>query len=88
MPRLWLPQYVGKRYEILKRLRALGVFVPGWQEMDVSHLQEILQWQEEKATKPKPPKPTPTLPREEIIAGLRDYRDHLRARREGRRRIY
>jgi len=88
MARIWLPQHVGKRYEIVKRLRALGVFVPGWQEMDVSHLEEILQWQEEKAAKPRPPRPAPRLPREQIIAGLRDYRDFLKARREGRRRLY
>lgn len=88
MARIWLPQHEGKRYEIVKRLRALGVFVPGWQEMDVSHLEEILQWQEEKAGNKKAPEPVRKLPREQVIAGLKDYLGFLRAKRENRRRLY
>lgn len=88
MARLWLPQPVGERYEIKRRLREIGVFVPDWRTMDISQFREILQWQEEKAAKPKPPKPAPTMSREQIIIGLRDYRDFQKARREGRRRLY
>lgn len=88
MPQVWLPQQEGERYEIVKRLRQLGVFVPGWQQLDVSHLRDILQAQEEKAQKPTAPKPVRTVPREQVIEGLRDYLGFLQAQKEGRRRVY
>ena len=88
MARLWLPKEEGERYAIIKRLRQLGVFVPGWQQLETSYLQAILEAQEEKATKPKPPKPVSTMPRERVVAGLRDYLDFLKAKRESRKRFY
>ena len=88
MPSMWLPKHVGERYDILRRLRALNTFVPGADQLDVSHLRDILQAQEAKAGEPTPPKPVRTIPKEQVAMGLRDYLDFLRAQKEGRRRIY
>jgi len=88
MPDFWLPQQEGERWAIVKRLRQLNVFVPGWQQLEVSYLQAILDVQEEKAAKPKPPKPVSTMPREQVVAGLRDYLGFLKAKRENRKRFY
>ena len=88
MPEVWLPQREGERYAIVKRLRQLNIFVPGWQQLDVSHLRDILQAQEEKAGKPTPSKPVRTMPREQVIEGLRDYLTFLRAKKENRKRTY
>ena len=88
MGQLWLPQQEGERWAIVKRLRELGVLVPGWQQLEVSYLQAILDVQLEKAKAPKPPKPVRTVPREQVVAGLRDYLGFLKAKRENRRRFY
>jgi hypothetical protein len=88
MPKLWLPQHVGERYEITKRLRELNVFVAGAEQLDVSHLRDILQKEEHKAGQVKPKEEVPRLPKEQVQMGLRDYIGFLKARREGRRRVY
>jgi hypothetical protein len=72
MVKIYLPQRVGERYDIKRRLR----------------FREILQWQEEKAAKPQPPKPAPRFSRDQIVAGLKDLRDFQQAQQEGRRRLY
>jgi len=97
MARLWLP--LGRaptrppqdeRDEIVRQLRDLGVYLPGARDTDISQLREILHWQQERAARPEPdrPQPTPGLTREQIICELREYRNHLRARQEGRRGVY
>ena len=93
MPRIWLPigkprQGASERDQIVLRLRELGVHVPGAHEIDISHLREILAWQEERAATVQPISPPPRLSREQVSQGLRDYRDFQKARREGRRRLY
>jgi len=88
MGQLWLPRQEGERWAMVKRLRELGVLVPGWQQLDTSHLRDILQAQEEKAKVPKAPKPVSTMPREQVVAGLRDYLAFLKAKGENRRRFY
>ena len=88
MPRLWLPQHEGVRWEIVKRLRELGVLVPGWQQLEVSHLRDILAKYEEQAAQPKPARQFSFMSREQIAAGLKDWRDFVKAKKEGRRRVY
>lgn len=88
MARVWLPRPVGQRYQMILRLRELGVFVAGAEAMDLSELHEILLWQEERAKQPKPPKPVSKLTRAEVIQGLKEFREFRQARREGRRRLY
>jgi hypothetical protein len=83
-----MPRHVGARYEIVKRLRQLGVFVPGWQQLEVSHLRDILAKYEEQAANPKPARQFSVMPKEQIAGALKDFRDFTQARREGRRRIY
>jgi len=97
MARIWLPMGrapkgspVDERDVIGRRLRELGVALPELRTMDMGQLREILHWQEERAARPEPDRPTPTpgLTREQIIRELREYRNHLRARQEGRRSVY
>lgn len=88
MGKLWLPQRVGERWQIVRRLRQLGVLVPGWEQLEVSYLRDLLQKEEHLARQPKPEKQFSTKPKEEVAAALRDVRDFKAARREGRRRIY
>ncbi len=88
MPQMWLPQEEGERRQIVRRLKQeFNTFVPGWQLLDVSHLRDILAAQVQEA-RPAPPRPQGKLPREQVIIGLRDFRDFNQARREGRRRLY
>lgn len=88
MARLWLPKPVGERYQMIKRLRELGVYVAGAETLDLSHLRDILAKYEEQEAKPKPPREFSMMPREQVAAALKDWRDFVKARREGRRRVY
>ena len=88
MTRIYLPRDVGQRHLMILRLKKLGVFVAGAEEMDLSELHEILLWQEERAKQPKPPKPVSKLTRAEVIQGLKEFREFRQTRSEGRRRLY
>lgn len=88
MTRFWLPKEEGERWQIIQRLKQeFNTLVPGWQLLDVSHLRDILAAQVQEA-RPRPLRPAPTLPRDQVITGLRDYRDYRQTRREGRKRVY
>lgn len=88
MAGFYLPQEESERWKIVQRLkREFNTFVPGWQLLDVSHLRDILAAQVQEA-RPAAPRPEAKLPREQVIIGLRDFRDFNQARREGRRRLY
>jgi len=97
MPRLWLPlgrsptrPVRNEREAILRRLAELGVVIAGSSTMETAYLRDWLQREEDLAAKPREDRPLPTvgLTKAQIIQELRDYCDHLRARREGRRRVY
>jgi len=88
MTRMWLPSHVGERYETIRRLKELGTYVAGAEQLDVSHLRDILQAEEEKAQVKKPPRPAPRFSREQVAEALKDYRDWQNAQKQGRRRLY
>ena len=87
MTRIYLPRYEITRRQILKRLRELNVYVPGAEQLDVSHLRDILQKEEELAQRPKAPRPERKLPKSEIVLGLQELLDWRRIK-EGGGRLY
>src|SRR3990172_1539125 len=101
MAKLWLPLSAAPRHavrdhreELMQRLRDINVSVPGAEALDLSHLRDLVEWQEEQAgvdarkALERPAHQPKGLPREQVIEGLREYFAYLRPRREGRKRLY
>ena len=85
MTRIYLPRHQIERLEIMRRLRELNVFIPGWEQLDTRHLRDILQKEEELAGRPKPPKPERKMPKDQIVLGLKEFLAFQRSREAGRR---
>ena len=86
---LVLPQAVGERYEIVKKLRRLGCFVAGWELVPISQLRDIWQKEEELARAKKPdPVPLSVAKRKEVGAALKEYRQYLALRKDGSRKLF
>lgn len=89
MTHIYLPRHEIEKRQIVKRLREeFQTFVPGWQQLDVSHLRDILQKEEALSDKAKPPRPEPRLPRDQIRLGLKDYLAWRRLQEESGRRLF
>lgn len=89
MTRIYLPRHEIEKRQIVKRLREeFQTYVPGWQQLDASHLRDILQKEEALSDKPKPPKPESKLSKDEIRLGLKDYLAWRRLHEDGGRRLF
>lgn len=83
-----------ERDELLNQLIDLNVIVPGAEEMEIQQLRDYVAWQTERKAQDvrrlllRPAHQPKRLSREEVITGLREYYEHIKARRENRQRIY
>lgn len=89
MARLWLPKPEGERYFIMKRLKELNVYVAGAEHLELAHLRDILQAQEEGGRLPIPKyEPDTSVPKEVIAQELKAVKRHIEERRAGRKKFY
>jgi hypothetical protein len=101
MAELWLPMRAmvrpvnSERDELLNKLIELRVRVPGAEELEISELRDLVQWQTERravdikkalwrpANRPK------KYRRQDVLTALRDYyHNYVIPRRENRKHIY
>ena len=86
--KLFLPTPVGERYEIIKKLRKLNVFVAGWEITDIVQLRDMLQEEEELARKKRIAKtPLSVAKRKEVGKALKEYREYLEVRKSAQHKF-
>ena len=89
MPTLWLPISAAQqnpkteKQAIMLRLRQLGYLVPGWEQLEVQHLRDILAKAEHQAEQTQPQRLDLSSQERDVAAGILKERLAWNKRRKG-----